>query len=429
MNEERPIEKLLRRYAKKRRDEGVPARELHPATRRMLQGEVSRQFPKSASKERSVFDEFLAAFARRWFYALGVFVVLLASAVLLLPNFTTKKPASQIALNERRNNSDAMTEAKSASDAMVFDDTARSQYVVETNSVFAAMPTSPVVEQFKAAPNNSTRKEKGFNGGGNIRPQAEPSTVAVPASHIPETGATSASAKRAIGKVVVTSDAPARTSSLASRDEVSRLAINTTKGSVADALVQDKARLARGGGAREKESEPIYRQHFSNEQSVATKAKPSFGKAASAASVLANFQIEQSGNSLRVIDSDGSTYHGQLSASQSEQQTLTMTHKYGVKTETALGAASQSQRQDGYEFRVEGTNRTLNQQVVFSWNCVLFTNALAFSNGNIVASELKKMDSTKMPQQFPALQNTIISGRAQIDSAKEIEINARPVSQ
>ena len=47
MNDERPIEKLLRRYAKKRRD-AAGASELHPATRRLLQGEVERQYPRAA---------------------------------------------------------------------------------------------------------------------------------------------------------------------------------------------------------------------------------------------------------------------------------------------------------------------------------------------------------------------------------------------
>ena len=43
MNDERPIEKLLRRYAKQRRaDAGAPV-ELHPATRRLLHGEIGRQ--------------------------------------------------------------------------------------------------------------------------------------------------------------------------------------------------------------------------------------------------------------------------------------------------------------------------------------------------------------------------------------------------
>ena len=46
MNDDRPIEKLLRRYGKKRRDDAGTPLELHPATRRLLQGEVARQFRK-----------------------------------------------------------------------------------------------------------------------------------------------------------------------------------------------------------------------------------------------------------------------------------------------------------------------------------------------------------------------------------------------
>ena len=51
MNDERPIEKLLHRFAKKRRDEaGTPA-ELHPTNRRLLQAEVARQFPKAQRRK------------------------------------------------------------------------------------------------------------------------------------------------------------------------------------------------------------------------------------------------------------------------------------------------------------------------------------------------------------------------------------------
>ena len=102
MNDERPIEKLLRRYAKKRRDESGRAGELHPATRRLLQSEVTRQFPKPAVKEKSGFDEFVAAFARRWIFAVGVIVVLAISAVIVSPVMSKKKTATQLALNEPR---------------------------------------------------------------------------------------------------------------------------------------------------------------------------------------------------------------------------------------------------------------------------------------------------------------------------------------
>src|SRR5437763_14959709 len=46
---ERPIESLLRRYARKRRERAGEAWTVHPVTRRLLQQEVARQFPKKKS--------------------------------------------------------------------------------------------------------------------------------------------------------------------------------------------------------------------------------------------------------------------------------------------------------------------------------------------------------------------------------------------
>src|SRR4051812_16601691 len=46
---ERPIESLLRRYARKRRERAGEPWTVHPVTRRLLQQEVGRQFPKKRS--------------------------------------------------------------------------------------------------------------------------------------------------------------------------------------------------------------------------------------------------------------------------------------------------------------------------------------------------------------------------------------------
>jgi len=59
---ERPIEKLLRAAAQRRRDDAGAPFELHPATRRLLQGEVARQFAKPQRETRS----FLSLLAQLW---------------------------------------------------------------------------------------------------------------------------------------------------------------------------------------------------------------------------------------------------------------------------------------------------------------------------------------------------------------------------
>ena len=144
MNEERPIEKLLRRYAKKRRDEAGPARELHPATRRMLQSEVERQFPKPASKERSAFDEFMAEFARRWIYAVGVFAVLLVAVAVLLPSLSKAKNKTRLAQGDALSRADAMIALEPAASAPMPTSVAVDEvaFAVVTNGVASVVPGS-----------------------------------------------------------------------------------------------------------------------------------------------------------------------------------------------------------------------------------------------------------------------------------------------
>ena len=70
------IEELLKGYAKKRRDElGAPI-ELHPAVRKMLQGEVARQRPAPPAERKG----FLSVCLQFWprFAVAGASVVLLS---------------------------------------------------------------------------------------------------------------------------------------------------------------------------------------------------------------------------------------------------------------------------------------------------------------------------------------------------------------
>ena len=75
---------------------------------------------------------------------------------------------------------------------------------------------------------------------------------------------------------------------------------------------------------------------------------------------------------------------------------------------------------------VAGTNRTLNQQVVFTWNFIAPTNAPGQSP--TPALGVLNQSSLNNTQQFPGLYNNSgIIGRAQINSGKEIEVRATPV--
>ena len=172
--------------------------------------------------------------------------------------------------------------------------------------------------------------------------------------------------------------------------------------------------------------------------------------------MLANFRVEQTGRQLRVVDGDGSTYLGETDAApavwagradanteggnasavyavasgggKQEQvvQLFQSDGKLNLLPAEAKSIAEQPMQNNFY--RVTGTNRTLNQAVVFTWSFVELTNAPVFAQSGNIGGERNK-DAKKLPAQFPApLQNSFINGRAQFETGKEIEINAVPVT-
>ena len=77
---ERPIEKLLQASAEERRRQAGGPFELHPATRRLLQGEVARQYgaPNAAKAPLRPWFQFWPRLA----WSLGTFLVLGMAALI-----------------------------------------------------------------------------------------------------------------------------------------------------------------------------------------------------------------------------------------------------------------------------------------------------------------------------------------------------------
>ena len=105
---ERPIEKLLRSSAEKRREEAGAPLELHPATRRLLQGEVARRFPKP-SPQPGPAEGFLGRLWPRLAWGLAGAAVLAVAVLVLVPARMEKpellarnEPAAKSALAENR---------------------------------------------------------------------------------------------------------------------------------------------------------------------------------------------------------------------------------------------------------------------------------------------------------------------------------------
>jgi hypothetical protein len=394
MNEERPVEKLLRRFAKKRRDAAGSPREMHPATRRMLQGEVARRFPDPSGNKKNGFDAFVAFFARRWTYAVGTFLILVVSVLLLTP-VLKKEPAP---MNLAAANETSLSVAKmdqvstprpSSTDSFV----ASSEMLLDMNenrsrTVPAAAPVSAAA------------------GAGSVVREAS--------------GSIEAGSKRL-------ADGSADASNLGTtRLEKEKLAANR------DGLrenFQDKQLLARGGGgilkAESQTAQNFFRQSYANDIPAPSRLAKIAEDTKVQTTVLSNFQIEQNGNEVTVIDADGSTYNGTVANALAEDSKRS--DSFGLAEKNSQQPVSNNST-DGYGFRVVGTNRTLNQQVVFAWNYIPLTNATAVTNGRFATEEISTINSLNRLQQFPGFQNSYLNGRAQISTDKEIEINARPVS-
>ncbi len=94
---ERDIEKTLRAYAKKRREEaGAPA-EMHPATRKLLQGEVARLRGKPQNNP-GFWAKVLGASWPQIAFRVSVFVLLASMmCLLLLPSISRSKSRAQFA--------------------------------------------------------------------------------------------------------------------------------------------------------------------------------------------------------------------------------------------------------------------------------------------------------------------------------------------
>src|SRR5437879_4426053 len=101
MEPERPIERALRDYAKKRREESGAPLELHAATRRLLQGEVARQFGKNARAPRT----FLQVLATSWpklAWGVGVVGLMAVIAAIIVPALNKGENPTTLAKSDQR---------------------------------------------------------------------------------------------------------------------------------------------------------------------------------------------------------------------------------------------------------------------------------------------------------------------------------------
>ena len=170
--------------------------------------------------------------------------------------------------------------------------------------------------------------------------------------------------------------------------------------------------------------------------------------------VLNDFQVEQTDSRLRITDADGSVYEGSIqpapaldtgarglpqpsSQSAPEGSAARPTIGAGLGKVRAAGgfrATAPGQERSQYanysnidanqvQFRAVGTNRSLNQKVVFDGR-LLVTNVETPAPQN---QQLQmRFLSNNLPQLF--LNNSVVQGRATVGGRTKLEINAVPAN-
>lgn len=519
MEPERNIEKLLRTYAKKRRDQTDASMKMHPATRRLLQDEIARNKPAEDEGEETV--SLWELIRQQWAFLLSFAVVMFLLAMMLFPviNMAKKKAetvsslsnlaqlgaAAQASADENNGKLPATLGAlpvngrtwgierggslidPESGKPFVYVAGGQNLYTLATNAVLAYSPedregravlfadghvqyvnskdfadltnvrepeTVAMVDRLMVPqPHKSVPP---VPAGGNfmlqpsqsqLPPPPEPTIESAPPSVVPPPPPAASPAPESLAENSTSSiqaEQPAPTSPAETTEAITAPGNSevtfTANESSQSAIPEPAAAPARLG------------MYNSYKNSVAPMQK---------VPVLANFQLQQNGNAIRVVDEDGSVYEGALLAANrdmKEDKTKGVDNSFeadkviaqaGMSGEGGGGAfggvarASNSPLSDSlqaaqsYFFRVNGTNRTLNQNVEFTGK--LFANivatkmvqqklgvdtGLAYGTG-LVAGQLAGTLTNQTPQlPWSSLR---ITGTCIVNNTNHIDVNAAPV--
>jgi hypothetical protein len=467
MDNERPIEKLLRHYAKKRRADAGERLEMHPATRRLLQGEVARQYP-GTRRERY----WRASWFSRWksglAYAACALAIVAVSVPLLLQSFRKPGPKSELAKAVPANKSvdqtipapaSATPVIQEADEARRWDDKRQVAVTLTENEQAKDRLSMQLEQENLPAPTRSLASETTSRTAPAVAPPTlRPDSRSQPASLSTMSPASAestnlemsrkqgeASPQLAEAKVTSGRDAQAATALDSATAPVgvqpgarSPGPSPTSARTATAALPPTEDRAFRERYGAPGISAPIVVQKFS--QTLATtKLRREAASAFDGSSILKTFQLEQVGSRLRVIDSDGSTYSGDIApvvngdaygvATQSRSATVPSPGRPVSAQPVTPPANAVSGLVQNFSFRVTGTNRTLRQPVVFSGNLQFVADASTLGPVNFQQTNAARTQSQLAPMenQLPSLLNSSLSGQVQLGTNKELQLHAVPV--
>ena len=459
-------DEMLKAYARRRREQAGPSFELHPATRNLLQAEVTRTLEKAAPKAKQG-PAWLQVWRPRLAWVSCIAAAMVLGAFILLQNQPAPKPTLQLA---KGTDLQAPTEAAPSAELPALQTaetvaeekpgkaggpaatprTARSK--TESPALEATTDLSYAAPLSKDAPSDSRDANLALGARVEIKKGIEDKAAA-------DTKAKEAPPFAAEAKPVVIELAKAgeRTAVLSQRyglapvlapkvATTNSVALAPKPAATASPAAQPAGQPISMAGGRESDraAQPAAYAYF-NVQS--NQVRQRFSQVASPyrrnfnspllPNVLNSFQVEQIGRQIRIVDADGSVYEPQI---ETEPAIVTEKLEQIAGAEAAAKrraptqqaaptaadtAASSANESAGLFFRVAGTNRTLNQRVFFEGNYLVQTNSPALSL-RARTSSAPQAAAIQMQSQ-PPLPAARIQGQAVIGASNRFEVNAVPI--
>ena len=386
MSEERNIEKQLRAAVEQRRKDAGGKFELHPATRRLLHGEISRLRP-TASRARA---GWAGNFWPRLVWGGALFAVL---AIGVWQYVDSQRPKNITV--------------------------AENKPVRRLGESAGYVQSAPVPAPVMAKP--APPAESVFAG----------SSVATAAAELP-----AAKSAQPILAARLNPEASARAQMLASKDRAAEksemLAFDRNAPVPVAAPAVSGALIAPGAVAQ--------RQVLNFSNGVATggagnivTTKKAFqqelAKSVAAANVLGSFQLEQNGDQVRIVDQDGSVYQGRLLAAARDEAALGRRDSFQNLGEIVTNGLKQSEAElnvgvaQNFRFAVSGTNLSLRQRVTVNGQFLAATNVANFVGANQVSNQQLK----SKVQSGVWLSNGRVVGQAVTADGQQVNLDAQEV--
>jgi hypothetical protein len=444
MEPERKIEKLLRAYAKKRRVQAGDPQKLHPAARRRLQEEIARR--ASAADEEDVSLTLWELFRQRWAFLLGFALVVFFVATQFLPALNRAKFKGQKETATARYN---LIEIGTAVRMYAEDNHQRLPASLDelTNELQLDLMNTIFIDpqngqrfvyvgggkRLDALPGNALLAYSPTDKKGHAVLFADGRVEVVGAARFSEL------TNRGLSQLAVAKDAERRqfapTAAQATVGGDIAGATAPTAGQLKSKDDGDKSGSINGGRLSQTNGElaagiPAQERHLAYDGQILFKniAAP---VGAQAAAVLANFQLQQAGNTIRVVDADGSVYDGSILPANETGQSERAAEAMPMERARTVAVQDGLQTAPGQFFRVAGTNLTLKQKVVFSGDLLAISSVmtnLQSSEGNIGGSAGGGGPSSSATTNQSSWPVSRVTGTAAIGATNTIEINAVPRS-